>query len=224
MEKSASSQMNPEDIENPGSHVKSYIEQFTALKKLVERSDREIQYWKNQKSKLLESNSSIGMNFDKLMQNVSYMEDKISENTRIYITKKQELKDLQIARTNMLYKQWNNCLLETGRYADSFCQWMTNYSRDYLTKEISSHQEECEKVRTELEILKQEVENMKTECNADYTEANMDDHDNLSNLNSAISDMKSSNNNLIKHIKMEEDELNKIQNKIKQCKVKLNRN
>ncbi|KYN03891.1 hypothetical protein ALC62_05192 [Cyphomyrmex costatus] len=97
-------------------------------------------------------------------------------------------------------------------------------SRDYLTKEISSHQEECEKVRTELEILKQEVENMKTECNADYTEANMDDHDNLSNLNSAISDMKSSNNNLIKHIKMEEDELNKIQNKIKQCKVKLNRN
>jgi len=73
---------------------------------LKDKSDKEIQYWKNQKSKLLESNNSIGMNFDKLTQNVSDLEEKVSENTGIYNAKKQELEDLQIARANMLHKQW----------------------------------------------------------------------------------------------------------------------
>ena len=82
------------------------IFQFTTLRKLKDKSDKEIQYWKNQKSKLLESNNSIGMNFDKLTQNVSDLEEKVSENTRIYNAKKQELEDLQIARANMLHKQW----------------------------------------------------------------------------------------------------------------------
>ena len=82
------------------------IFQFTTLRKLKDKSDKEIQYWKNQKSKLLESNNSIGMNFDKLTQNVSDLEEKVSENTGIYNAKKQELEDLQIARANMLHKQW----------------------------------------------------------------------------------------------------------------------
>jgi len=82
------------------------IFQFTTLRKLKDKSDKEIQYWKNQKSKLLESNNSIGMNFNKLTQNVSNLEEKVSENTGIYNAKKQELEDLQIARANMLHKQW----------------------------------------------------------------------------------------------------------------------
>jgi len=82
------------------------IFQFTTLRKLKDKSDKEIEYWKNQKSKLLESNNSIGMNFDKLTQNVSDLEEKVSENTGIYNAKKQELEDLQIARANMLHKQW----------------------------------------------------------------------------------------------------------------------
>ncbi|XP_012058152.1 PREDICTED: uncharacterized protein LOC105621296 [Atta cephalotes] len=219
MEKPTSSQMNPETIENPGSEINSYIKQFTTLRKLKDKSDKEIQYWKNQKSKLLESNNSIGMNFDKLTQNVSDLEEKVSENTRIYNAKKQELEDLQIARANMLHKQWNNCLSETKRYVDNFCQWI-NYSKDNLMKELSNHQKECEKVRTELEGLKQNVENMIRECDADYTKANDDD---LSNLNGAIFDIRSINNDLTNNIKVEEDGLNKIQNKIKQCTVKLHR-
>ena len=54
-------------------------------------------------------------------------------------------------------------------------------------KELSSHQKECEKVRTELESLKQNVENMTRECDADYTKANDDD---LSNFNGAIFDIR----------------------------------
>jgi len=46
------------------------------------------------------------MNFNKLTQNVSDLEEKVSENTGIYNAKKQELEDLQIARANMLHKQW----------------------------------------------------------------------------------------------------------------------
>lgn len=72
----------------------------------MENSNKEIRYWQNQKAKLLESNSSIEMNFDKLTQSVSDLEEKIVKNTEIYNAKKQELKELQIARTNMLHKQW----------------------------------------------------------------------------------------------------------------------
>ncbi|KYQ50489.1 hypothetical protein ALC60_10389 [Trachymyrmex zeteki] len=194
---------------------------FTTLRKSMENSNKEIRYWQNQKAKLLESNSSIEMNFDKLTQSVSDLEEKIVKNTEIYNAKKQELKELQIARTNMLHKQWNNCLSETGSYVDNFCQWM-NYSRDNLMKEFNSHQKECGKVRTELESLKQNVKNMMRECDADYTEANVD-NDDLSNLNGAISDIRSINNDLTRNIKVEEDRLNKIQNKIKQCKVKLHK-
>ncbi|KYN22318.1 hypothetical protein ALC57_05272 [Trachymyrmex cornetzi] len=108
-------------------------------------------------------------------------------------------------------------------YNPIFCcllTWHQGYSRDNLMKEISSHQNECEKVRIELESLKQNVENMIRECDADYTKANDDD---LSNFNGAIFDIRSINNDLTKNIKVEEDGLNKIQNKIKQCTVKLHR-
>lgn len=77
-----------------------------ALRKSLEKSNREIQYWRNQKSKLLESNSNIEMNFEKLSQKVSEAEKKISENTRIHLVKKKELKDLQNSRANISYKQW----------------------------------------------------------------------------------------------------------------------
>jgi len=85
---------------------KRLIFQFVTLRKLVEKSNKEIQYWRHQKSKLLESNCNIEMNFDKLSRTVSDIEEKISENTRIHVAKKQELKDLQSARTNTLHKQW----------------------------------------------------------------------------------------------------------------------
>lgn len=80
--------------------------QFMMLRKSFEKSNKEIQYWRNQKSKLFESNSNIEMNCDKLSRKVSDIEEKISENTRIHVAKKQELKDLQSARTNMSHKQW----------------------------------------------------------------------------------------------------------------------
>ncbi|TGZ37024.1 Uncharacterized protein DBV15_02879 [Temnothorax longispinosus] len=92
MEKSAYSQTNPEEVENPGSEINSYIKQ----------------YWRNQKSKLLESNCNIKTNFDKLSQQVSDIEENILENTKIHVSKKQELRDLQSARTNMSHKQWYN--------------------------------------------------------------------------------------------------------------------
>lgn len=76
------------------------------LRKLVQKSNKEVQYWKNQKSKLLESNCNIEANFNKLSQKVSAIEEKISENTKIHVAKKQELKDLQSARGNVSHKQW----------------------------------------------------------------------------------------------------------------------
>lgn len=80
--------------------------QFMTLRKSTEKSNKEIQYWRNQKSKLLESNCNIEMNLDKLSRKVSDIEEKISENTRIHVAKTKELKDLQSARTNISHKQW----------------------------------------------------------------------------------------------------------------------
>ncbi|XP_071572683.1 uncharacterized protein [Temnothorax nylanderi] len=221
MEKSAHSQTNPEEVENPGSEINSYIKQFMMLRKSIEKSNKEIQYWRNQKSKLLESNCNIETNFDKLSRQVSDIEEKILENTKIHVSKKQELRDLQSARTNMSHTQWNDCLSGIESYANDFSQWITNYSGHVLMKEIESHEKECRKVGEELAILKQELEAMTEECDLNYIEANVDDND-LSNLNNIISDVKSNNNNLVKKIRLEEDTLNKIQNKIKQSKIVLN--
>lgn len=72
----------------------------------MEKSNKEIQHWKNQKSKLLESNNNIEANFDMLSRQVLDMEEKLSENMRIHIAKKQEVKDLQNMRANTSNKQW----------------------------------------------------------------------------------------------------------------------
>ncbi|XP_071638623.1 uncharacterized protein [Temnothorax longispinosus] len=216
MEKSAYSQTNPEEVENPGSEINSYIKQFMTLRKSIEKSNKEIQYWRNQKSKLLESNCNIKTNFDKLSQQVSDIEENILENTKIHVSKKQELRDLQSARTNMSHKQWNDCLSGIESYANDFSQWITNYSGHVLMKEIESHDKECRKVGEELAILKRELEAMIEECDLNYIEANVDDNDLSINI---ISDVKSNNNNLVKKIRLEKDTLNKIQNKIKQSKI-----
>ncbi|XP_011881254.1 PREDICTED: uncharacterized protein LOC105569411 [Vollenhovia emeryi] len=190
------------------------------LRELAEKSDQEVKYWKSQKSKLFESNCNIEANLDKLSQKVTKVEEKISENTRTHIAKKQELKDLQSTRTNLSHKQWNDCLSETGRYANDFSEWITNYSRNVLMKEIESHRKDCSKVSEELAVLEQEVNDMREKYDLGYTEANVDDDD-LSNLDSAIFDVRSCNNNLMKNVKLEEDTLNKLQSKIKQSNIAL---
>lgn len=80
--------------------------QLVKLRNLKEISNKKVEYWKNQTSKLLESNCNIEMNCDKLAQKITDIEAKISENTTIHIIKKQEIKDLQNARTNMSHMQW----------------------------------------------------------------------------------------------------------------------
>ncbi|XP_039302659.1 uncharacterized protein LOC105192978 [Solenopsis invicta] len=221
MEKSESSQMNLEETESPQrSEINSHIKQFETLKKSVEKSNKEIQHWKNQKSKLLESNNNIEANFDMLSRQVLDMEEKLSENMRIHIAKKQEVKDLQNMRANTSNKQWKDCLSGIGKYAEDFCQWITNYSRHVLMKDIESHQKECRKVGNELAILKQQLDDLTRDCDVDYVEANVDDND-LSNLNNIISDARSGNSNLMRNIKLEEDTLNKIEDKIKRSKVAL---
>ncbi|XP_028050622.1 uncharacterized protein LOC105839777 [Monomorium pharaonis] len=221
MEKSASSQTNLENPKNPGLEINAHIEQFMTLKKSIEKSNKEIQYWKNQKSKLFESNSNIERNFKKLSRQISDTEEKISESMRIHIAKKQEIKDLQNARTNTSHKQWNDCLSGIGNYAEGLSQWITNYSRYVLMKDLKNHQKECRKVSEELAILKEELNTMKRDCDSNYVEANVDDNDDLSNLNNTISNIRSSNSSLMKNIRLEEETLNKIQDKIKRSKVTL---
>lgn len=220
MEKSQASQTNPEEIKNrSGPNINSLIKQYATLKTLLEKSNKELQYWKRQKSQLLQSNSNIETNVNKLSQTVSKIEAEIREYTGIYDAKKEELKDQQGARTATLDKQWSDCSSEIGSYADDFSQWITNYSRDVLMKEIENHQKDCGKVGQELAIMKQELDDMKGECDTEYVEANADD---LSYLNDIIFCIRSGNNNLKKNVRLREEELNKIQNKIKQSKVALN--
>ncbi|XP_070513958.1 putative leucine-rich repeat-containing protein DDB_G0290503 isoform X2 [Cardiocondyla obscurior] len=220
MEKPAGSEANPGEIEKPEFEINSYIKQLMTLRKSIEKSVVGIEYWKNQKSKLLESNSFIEMNCEKLSRQVSDIEEKILENTRIHIAKKQELKDLQNARKNVAHKQWNDCLSKIDNYANDFSQWIRNYSRDVLMKEIENHRDGCRKVNEELAILKQEVEDMQKEFKLDCID-NVEDDD-LSTLEIVTSDLNFSNNNLTKNIELEEDMLNKIQNKIEQSKIILN--
>ncbi|KAH0947279.1 hypothetical protein HN011_011476 [Eciton burchellii] len=220
MEKSINNER--EDIENPKSAViTANIKQFVTLRKLVEKSNREVRYWRNQMSKLLESNNNIEANYVKLVRKVSDIDAKISANTKIHAANKQELKDLQNARANMSHKQWNDCLSETGNYANYFSQWITEYSRDVLLKEIENHREECAKVGEELTVLKQELNDMRKKCDSDYIRANVDDD--LANLDGVISGTKLGNNNLMHNIRLTEDTLNKIQTKIKQSKIAINK-
>lgn len=80
--------------------------QLVILRESVKKSDRKIEYLKKHMSNLVESNHSIETNLDKIEQNVSNLNVKISAATKIYVEKKQELKDLESARTNILRKQW----------------------------------------------------------------------------------------------------------------------
>jgi len=80
--------------------------QLLILRESVKKSDKKVQYLKKHLSNLVESNHSIEANLDKLEQNVSNIDAKISAATKIHAVKKQELKDFESARTNTLRKQW----------------------------------------------------------------------------------------------------------------------
>ncbi|XP_032676622.1 uncharacterized protein LOC116846638 [Odontomachus brunneus] len=211
-----------EDIDNREPvMINSGIEEFMTLRDSVENSNKNVNHWINQTSKLVESNRNIEINYDKLMMKVSDINERMSETTRMCTIKKQELEDLQHARMISSRKQWNDCLSEIGNYANNFCQWITEYCSDVLTKDIENYHEECKKVSDDLAILKQELNDIKREHDLDYVEANMDIKD-LSNLDTVISDIKYGNNNLMRTIRLTENSLSKIQNKIEQCKVAIN--
>ncbi|XP_012235616.1 uncharacterized protein [Linepithema humile] len=210
------------DVENSKSVlIDTHIKELIKLSKLNEIFNKKIEYSRNQMSKLLGSNCNIEMNCNKLAQKITDMDAKISENTTIHITKKQEMKDFQNIRANLSHKQWDNCLSEIGNYANNFSQWITDYSREVLMKDIRDHQEECKKIGEELTILKKELDDMRAECDSDYIVANVDVND-LPSINGVISDIKPSNNNLMDAVRSTENTLNKIQKKIKQRKIAVN--
>ncbi|XP_011251051.1 uncharacterized protein LOC105248133 [Camponotus floridanus] len=195
--------------------------QLLILRESVKKSDKKVQYLKTHLSNLIASNHSIEANLDKLEQNVSDIDAKISAATKIHAVKKQELKDFENARTNTLRKQWNDFLSKTGSYANNFSQWITEYSKDVLTKDIEDHQKECKKVLNELTILKQEVDDMREKCGMNCIEANVDVGD-VPNLDSIISNIKLNNGKLIQNVRSMEDTLNKTQKKLKQCQIAVN--
>lgn len=76
------------------------------LRNSVENSNKTVDHWTNQTSKLIESNRNIEMNYDKLMMKVFDIDEQMSETTRICTIKKQELEDSQHARMISSRKQW----------------------------------------------------------------------------------------------------------------------
>ncbi|EFN79026.1 hypothetical protein EAI_04288 [Harpegnathos saltator] len=211
-----------EDTENRESvMINSDIKEYMKLKKSVEDSNQVVKYWTDETSKLLESNGNIETNHDKLMMKISEIDKQISEITNIHATKEQELENLQNARTNLSHKLWNDCLSEVGKYADNFCQWIKEYSNNVLMKDIENFHKECEEVETDLVNLKQELNDMQRKHNSDYVEANTGIKD-LSNLNTVITDIRRSNNNLMHTIRLTEVSLNKIEKKIEQNKIAIN--
>lgn len=76
------------------------------LRKSIEDSNKIMENWGNQTSKLLESNKNIEVNYDKLMMKISDIDELMSETIKTRTVKKQELEDLQYARTNLSRKQW----------------------------------------------------------------------------------------------------------------------
>lgn len=169
-----------ENIERSESDmIISHIKQFVTLRDSAEICDRKVQKLKKHMSNLIENNYGIERNLDKLEHNVIDIDTKMMRTEKIHVEKKEELMDLQNARSNILCKKWNNCLSKIGNYVNSFCQWITEYSRDILEKDIENHQKECEKTRDELSIFKQEVEETIRKCDLNYIETNMDDLQNF---------------------------------------------
>ncbi|XP_011338513.1 uncharacterized protein LOC105280040 [Ooceraea biroi] len=212
-----------EDVENSESAViTSRMKQLVELRKSVEKSDKEACYWRNKVSQLLESNGNIEENYGKLIQEVSDIDTEISANAKIQAEKKQELRDFQSARATTSHKQWDDCLSEAGNYANHFSQWITEYSRSVLLKDIGNHREECRKVGDELMHLQRELNDMRREGDSDYIRANVD-IDDLVNLDGVMSDVKSGNNNLMHAIRLKEDTLHKVQAKIERGKLAVNK-
>ncbi|XP_072762837.1 uncharacterized protein [Anoplolepis gracilipes] len=180
MEGSARNEIDLENVESSQSDViTSNIRQFITLKHSVENSNRKVQYFKKEMSNLVESNRNIETNLNKLEKDVFDIEAKIEMTRKSHNEKKQELKDLESVKMNILRKQWNGCLSKIGNYSNDFCQWITKYSRDILMKDIENHQRECSKVGNELAILKQEVDDMRKKCGLNCTEINVDVDDDL---------------------------------------------
>ncbi|XP_020283933.1 protein MLP1-like [Pseudomyrmex gracilis] len=221
MEKAASSEAearsvhNEIDVGSESTQINSFIKQYVTLKQSLERSNRKVRRWESETCRLLNSNRNIEIKLDKLMQNVSDTNANISANVRDQSAKKQELRNFQSARADLSHKQWNNNLTEIGNYANDFSQWITEYSRNVLTRDIESHNEECKRVSKELELLKDELNDMRNEVDADCIQANVDIGD-LPNITNIMSTIKMVNNNLMHSIRLAEDMLNKIDNKIRQ--------
>lgn len=76
------------------------------LRESVENSNKTVDCWINQTSKLLESNRNIEINYDKLRMKISDIDERMSEAMKINIIKKQELEDFRNARMVSLHKQW----------------------------------------------------------------------------------------------------------------------
>ncbi|XP_050454074.1 uncharacterized protein LOC126852863 [Cataglyphis hispanica] len=222
MEESMNNEIGLENVENSQSDmITSHIKQLVTLRKSVKNSDRKVQCLKKYMSNLIESNRNIETNLEKLEENVFDIDAKITAATKIHDVKKQELKDLENTRANTLRKQWDDSLSKIGNYANDFSQWITEYSKDVLMKDIEDHQKECKKVAHEFAFLKKEVDDMRKKYDLNCIEANVD-IDDLPNLDTVISNIKSSNNKLIHKTRSMEDKLNKIQKKLKQCKIAVN--
>ncbi|RLU15190.1 hypothetical protein DMN91_012184 [Ooceraea biroi] len=126
-----------------------------------------------------------------------------------------------LARSMQFYFR-DDCLSEAGNYANHFSQWITEYSRSVLLKDIGNHREECRKVGDELMHLQRELNDMRREGDSDYIRANVD-IDDLVNLDGVMSDVKSGNNNLMHAIRLKEDTLHKVQAKIERGKLAVNK-
>ncbi|XP_029679018.1 protein MLP1-like isoform X3 [Formica exsecta] len=175
MEESMNNEIDLENVENSQSDmITSHIKQFVTLKESVKNSDRKVQYLKKHMSNLVDSNRNIEANLEKLEQNVFDIDTKISAATKIYDVKKQELKNLESARAYTLRKQWDDSLSKIGNYANDFSQWITEYSRNILMKDIEDHQKECKKVAHEFAFLKEEVDDMRKKYNLNCIEVNVD--------------------------------------------------
>lgn len=101
--------------------------QFTALKEMVDKWNYKVQYYMNHTSKLLESNGNIEADCEKLTLNLSDIDAKIANDTKIRLMKKQELKNCQSARTEELNKQWW-IILRRNKYT---IQIIANERRNY---------------------------------------------------------------------------------------------
>lgn len=80
--------------------------QFVTLRDSAKMYDRKVQRLKKHMSNLVENNHSVERNLDKLEQTVIDIDAKIMTTTKIHVEKKEELVDLQSARSNILRKQW----------------------------------------------------------------------------------------------------------------------